>query len=77
MRFHISDLLVDCILGVPFLSAVSPHGSCLCNGNPGYFITMPKLKNVDSKRIELPFISEKHMQIAYYTCMIVVEVFEK
>jgi len=38
---------------------------------------MPSIKGIPCKRIELPFISVKHMQIAYYTCMAVVEVFDK
>lgn len=78
MRFHISDLPVDCILGSPFLSAVEPHGSCLYSKNQSrYFITMPKLGNIPSKRIEFPFISDVHMQIAYYkNCMVVVDAFD-
>jgi hypothetical protein len=46
-------------------------------GSPGYFITMPQFQNIPCKRIELPFVSESHMQIAYYSCMVVVEVFDK
>jgi hypothetical protein len=78
MRFHISDLPVDCILGSPFLSAVEPHGSCLCSKDQsGYFITMPKFKDNPAKRIEFPFISDRHMQIAYYRkCMVIVEAFD-
>lgn len=78
MRFHISDLPIDCILGSPFLSAVEPHGSCLCRKDqPGYFITMPNFRNIPAKRIEFPFISDSHMHIAYYRkCMVTVEAFD-
>jgi hypothetical protein len=45
MKFLLSDLPVDCILGTPFLSTVEPHGSAkTTEGNPGYFITMPTQK---------------------------------
>jgi hypothetical protein len=77
MRFHISDLPIDCILGTPFLSAVFPHGSCLTNGISGYFITMPSIHGLPCKRIELPFVSEEHMHIAFYQCMVIIEVFDK
>jgi hypothetical protein len=78
MRFHLSELPVDCILGSPFLSAVEPHGSCLCSNNqPGYFITMPQIKHIPAKRIEFPFISDVHMHIAYFKkCMVIVDAFD-
>jgi len=31
MKFLISELLIDCILGTLFLSIVEPHGSCKCS----------------------------------------------
>jgi hypothetical protein len=49
MRFHIADAPIDCILGTPFLSMVSPHGSCMINQKPGYFITLPAFKNIQAK----------------------------
>jgi len=66
MKFLLTDLPVDCILGTPFLSAVEPHGSYQSpKGRPGYFITLPSLNGRPSKRKQLPFISEEHAQIAY------------
>jgi hypothetical protein len=56
---------------------VSPHGSCIVNGLPGYFVTVPATKHLPCTRIELPFISESHMQIGYLTCMLVVEIYDK
>jgi hypothetical protein len=53
-------------LGTPFLSAVEPHGSAQTpGGNPGYFITMPKIKNHPPVKKILAFISESHSHIAY------------
>jgi hypothetical protein len=78
MKFQISDLPIDCILGTPFLSALEPHGSCICSDEkPGYFITMPSINGNPPKRIELPFIYETHVQIAYCKKILVtVEVFD-
>jgi hypothetical protein len=66
MKYLISELPIDCILGTPFLSAVEPHGSYKgSSGEPGYFITLPSIEGHPPKRVELPFISESHAQIAY------------
>jgi hypothetical protein len=68
MKYLITELPVDCILGTPFLSAVEPHGSYKSStGEPRYFITLPSIKGYPPKRVELPFISESHAQIAYCT----------
>jgi len=78
MKYQISELPVDCILGTPFLSAVEPHGSCICsNEKPGYFITMKSINGNPPKRIELPFFSEAHVQLAYCKkSLVTVEVFD-
>lgn len=66
MKYLIYELPVDYILGTPFLSTIEPHGSCRCSsGEPGYFITLPSIEGYPPKRIELPFISKSHAQIAY------------
>jgi hypothetical protein len=66
MRFLLSYLPVDCILGTPFLSAVEPHGSAQTpGGNPSYFITMPKIKNHPPIKKILAFMSESHSHITY------------
>ena len=66
MKFLLSELPVDCILGTPFLSAVEPHGSYQSpKGKLGYFITLPSINGHPPKRKDLPFISESHAQIAY------------
>jgi hypothetical protein len=53
MKFLLADIPVACILGTPFLAAVSPHGSTMVTPeNPGYFITIQ-----GSKIIKLPFVS--------------------
>jgi hypothetical protein len=77
MKYQISELSIDCILGTPFLSIVEPHGSCICtNGRQGYFITMPSINGNLPKRIKLPFVSELHIQIAYCKGLVIVEVFD-
>jgi hypothetical protein len=48
MKYQISDLPVDCILGTPFLSAVEPHGSCICSNEETrifYYIAKYKWKS--------------------------------
>jgi hypothetical protein len=77
MRFHIADSPIHCILGTPFLSLVSPHGSCMVKHLPGYFITISAIQHHPYTRIELPFISESHMQMGYLNCMVIVEIFDK
>lgn len=78
MKFQILDIPVDCILGTSFLSAVEPHGSCICpNQKDGYFITLPSINGNPPKMIELPFISETHIQLAYcQKSLVIVEVFD-
>jgi hypothetical protein len=78
MKFLISDLPVEYILGTPFLSIIEPHGSCRCFlGEPGYFITLPRIEDYPPKRIELPFVSESHAQLAYCKKnMVVVDVWD-
>jgi hypothetical protein len=42
LKFLLADIPVACILGTPFLAAVSPHGSTMVTPEkPGYFITIP------------------------------------
>jgi len=66
MKYLLTYLPVECILGTTFLSVVEPHGSYQSStGEPGYFITLPSIEGHPPKRIELPFISETHAQIAY------------
>jgi len=78
MKFLISDLPVEYILGTPFLSIIEPHGSCRCfSGEPGYFITLPRIEDYPPKRIELPFVLESHAQLAYCKKnMVVVDVWD-
>jgi hypothetical protein len=53
MKFLLAEIPVACILGTPFLAAVSPHGSTMvAPDKPGYFITLP-----EGKKIKLPFVS--------------------
>jgi hypothetical protein len=53
-KFYLAEIPVACILGTPFLSMVSPHGSTtISTGQAGYFITLPQ-KQV----LKLPFISQ-------------------
>lgn len=66
MKYLLTDLPMDCILGTPFLSAVEPHGSYQNDASePRYFITLSSINGYPPKRKELPFISESHAQIAY------------
>lgn len=53
-NFYLAEIPVACVLGTPFLSVVSPHGSTIVSPNkPGYFITLP------SKQVlKIAFISE-------------------
>jgi len=61
MKYLITELPVDCILGTPFLSAVEPHGSYRSSsGEPGYFVNLPSIEGYPPKRVELPFMSESH-----------------
>jgi hypothetical protein len=69
MKFYIADAPVDCILGTPFLSTVTPHGSCTVKGKSGYFITIPALNDCPCQRIELPFISEEFWAEPKDICM--------
>ena len=66
MKFLLSELPVDCILGTHFLSALEPHGSSQTpSGDPRYFITLPSINGHPPKRKTLAFISKSHAQIAY------------
>jgi hypothetical protein len=66
MKFLLTELPVDCILGTPFLSAVEPHGSCKnSKGDPGYFITLPSINGHPPNKKVLAFISKSHAQVAY------------
>lgn len=66
MKFLLSELPVDCILGTPFLSVIEPHGSSqTSSGDPGYFITLPSINGHPRKMKTLAFISESQAQIAY------------
>lgn len=66
MKFLLSELPVDCILGTPFLSVIEPHGSSqTSSGDLGYFITLPSINGHPRKMKTLAFISESQAQIAY------------
>ena len=66
MKFLLSELPVDYILGTPFLSAIEPHGSSQTSSrDPRYFITLPSINGHPPKRNTLAFISESQAQIAY------------
>lgn len=57
LKFAVTDILVDCILGNIFLAVVEPHGSLkLKGGKAGYLIYIPTSKGT-RKKIELPYIS--------------------
>jgi hypothetical protein len=56
LKFLLADIPIACILGTPFLAAVSPHGSTMVTKDrPGYFISVPSLKG--KVVIKLPFVS--------------------
>ena len=45
MKFFLSDILVACILGTPFLAAVEPYGSVRTpERKVAFFITLPNIK---------------------------------
>lgn len=53
LRFFLADIPIACVLGTPFLAAVSPHGTTnISPEQAGYFITLE-----GKKVIKLPFIS--------------------
>lgn len=57
MKFLLSELPVDCILGTPFLSVIEPHGSSQTSSeDPGYFITLPSINGHPRKIRTLAFI---------------------
>jgi hypothetical protein len=75
MRFYVTDAPVDCVLGTPFLSTVTPHGSCNINGKPRYFFTMPAIQGHPCQKIELPFVSKHSWQLSYLHCMVIIKQF--
>jgi hypothetical protein len=56
---------------------VSPHGSCLIQRKPGYFITLPALKGHPAKMFTMPFISENYWQLGYVNCLVIIKQFNK
>ena len=67
LKFAISDIPVDWILGNIFLAAVEPHGSIrLKNNKAGYFIIVPTSYG-KSKRIEMPYITSPRISTMVQT----------
>ena len=65
LKFAISDIPIDFILGNVFLAPVEPHGSArLKDNNAGYFITVPSTYG-RSKKIKLPYISTPRLSTMF------------
>jgi hypothetical protein len=67
MKFLLSYLPVDCILGTHFLVVVEPHGSSrTAGGHPSYSITIPSItKGYPPVKKILSFISKSQSNILF------------
>jgi hypothetical protein len=65
MKFFLAEIPVACVLGTPFLAAVSPHGSTkITPDQEGYFITFQKAKS----KASIYFYSQKTDSVEINFC---------